>query len=253
MKTEHAKFIMIAVILLAGVLTDQISKLWAEANLASPRYEDSALVLEVDAAADAMALEEFLVLKLEGTRAEDVEVIARRFSQRDGMMLGPKSTLRAGDEVTIGLRPITVIDGYWDYMYARNPGAAWSFLATADEGFRRWFFFLTSFIAICLIGYFLVHAEWQQKRLIIALSLVLSGAIGNLIDRINYGYVIDFIAWHVGETYWPTFNLADAYISIGVGLMAIELLLGHRAAKASAAGAKDEVAEAGDAAENREH
>jgi len=74
----------------------------------------------------------------------------------------------------------------------------------------------------------LYKAEKDQYRLISALALVLGGAIGNLIDRIAYGYVIDFIAWHIEDKYWPTFNIADVAISVGVGLMAIELIFGYR-------------------------
>ncbi len=118
---------------------------------------------------------------------------------------------------------VSVVDGVWDFQYVENPGAAWGLLSRASESFRAPFFLIVSLLASALIlNYYVRSPErfWMRRW---ALALVFGGAIGNFIDRIRLGYVIDFIDWHWREAYhWPTFNVADAAISIGVVLLLIE-------------------------------
>ena len=107
----------------------------------------------------------------------------------------------------------------WEFRYAENPGAAWSFLANAPENIRVPFFYLVAIAACVMIVHFYRQAppELEVRRL--ALSMVLGGALGNSLDRLVHGYVVDFIAWHIGPHYWPTFNVADTFVCIGVGLL----------------------------------
>ena len=117
---------------------------------------------------------------------------------------------------------ITIIGGMWDFQYVENPGAAWGLLSRASESFRVPFFLVVSLVASCLILYYYLKAPahmWMRRW---AFALVFGGAIGNFIDRIRLGYVIDFIDWHWRDSHWPTFNVADAAISIGVALLLIE-------------------------------
>jgi len=109
---------------------------------------------------------------------------------------------------------------WFNWSLAYNTGAAWSFLSDAG-GWQRWFFIiLTVVVSIALIVW--IARCWKSERLLaFSLALVLGGAIGNLIDRALYGHVIDFIQWHYGGYYFPTFNVADMAISVGAALMLI--------------------------------
>ena len=122
---------------------------------------------------------------------------------------------------------VQVIDGFWSWRYAENKGAAWSLFARAGDAFRVPFLVGVSILAVFFIVSFVRKLEEHQKMLLYALCLICGGAIGNLIDRIYLGYVIDFIDWYVGNSHWPTFNIADSAISVGVGLIGLNMVLDH--------------------------
>jgi signal peptidase II len=130
-----------------------------------------------------------------------------------------------------------VIPHFWANRYAENPGAAWSIFANAPDSIRIPFFHFVSLLAIVLIGLYYARLQPNQRLLGVALSLVMGGAIGNLIDRVVRSYVIDFIDWHLNDAewhthwHWPTFNIADTGISVGVALIALDALLVWRASK----------------------
>ena len=111
---------------------------------------------------------------------------------------------------------IAIIKGFFNLTYIRNPGAAFGIFATANSAFRLIFFVGTSILALGLLGtifYRLHHDDvWGQ----LTVSSIFGGAIGNLIDRLRYGEVIDFLDFHVSGYHWPAFNVADSAISIGV-------------------------------------
>jgi signal peptidase II len=112
--------------------------------------------------------------------------------------------------------------------YVRNTGAAFSFLSQAG-GWQRWFFAGLALTASVAITIWLTRLKKGETLLAIALSLVLGGAIGNLIDRLLYGYVIDFIDVFYQDWHWPAFNIADSAITVGVMLMIADSFgLGHR-------------------------
>ena len=115
-----------------------------------------------------------------------------------------------------------VIEGFWNHRYVENPGGAWGLLADSSEQIRAPFFLIVSIGALIFIIGFFRQLEEHQKLMILSLSLVFGGALGNLIDRLHLSYVIDFIDWHVGDWHWPTFNIADAGITIGVILLLVE-------------------------------
>jgi signal peptidase II len=118
---------------------------------------------------------------------------------------------------------------FLDLRKAYNPGAAFSFLSDAS-GWQRWFF---SGLAVLIIGVLVV---WLRRlppghgRVALALALILGGAAGNLVDRVLYGHVIDFIDLYYGTWHWPTFNIADSAITLGAVLLILDALLGRRAA-----------------------
>ncbi|NOT53650.1 MAG: signal peptidase II [Deltaproteobacteria bacterium] len=111
---------------------------------------------------------------------------------------------------------IPVVPSFFDLTHLRNPGAAFSLFAQAPEWFRQPFFFVVTGIAIVALSVFLHQAKEEGLLLTIAVSGVLAGAIGNLIDRIMYGEVIDFLLVYWGDYHWPAFNVADSCITLGV-------------------------------------
>ena len=116
-----------------------------------------------------------------------------------------------------------------DFIHTRNTGAAFSFLATAG-GWQRWLF------AVLALGVSAVICVWLRRTvaalqplLVVGLTLVLSGAVGNVIDRLRLGYVVDFVAVHWDRHYFPAFNVADSCITVGAGLLILDALLSGRA------------------------
>ena len=117
-------------------------------------------------------------------------------------------------------RPIPVLPSF-NLMLTYNPGAAFSFLADGG-GWQRWFFLgLGTAVSIGLILW-LRRLKPEEKRLALALALILGGAIGNLIDRAWLGHVIDFIQLYYDHWYWPAFNLADSAITLGATLLVLD-------------------------------
>jgi signal peptidase II len=110
---------------------------------------------------------------------------------------------------------------YFNLTYVHNTGAAFSFLSDAG-GWQRWFFAGLAILISGVIAVWLARLKQHETLLAIALSLVLGGAIGNLIDRLAYGYVIDFLDVYYGTWHWPAFNIADSAITLGVMLMLAE-------------------------------
>jgi signal peptidase II len=110
---------------------------------------------------------------------------------------------------------------FFNLTYVHNPGAAFSFLSEAG-GWQRWFFSGLALTISIGITIWLAKLQKHETLLAAALSLILGGAIGNLIDRVAYGYVIDFIDVYYGNSHFPAFNIADAAINLGVFLMLAE-------------------------------
>ncbi|WP_445367412.1 signal peptidase II [Methylomonas sp. BW4-1] len=110
---------------------------------------------------------------------------------------------------------------YFNLTYVHNTGAAFSFLAQAG-GWQRWLFAGLAVVMSGIIAVWLHRLQKHETLMAVALSLVLGGAIGNLIDRVAYGYVIDFLDVYYQDWHWPAFNIADSAICIGVGLMLLE-------------------------------
>ncbi len=116
---------------------------------------------------------------------------------------------------------------FFQLTYVRNTGAAFSFLAQAG-GWQRWFFIMLSVSASIAIAYWLKNLPKDRPWEAAAWALVLGGALGNLIDRISYGYVIDFLDAFYQHWHFPAFNVADSAITIGVGMLLIDVVLAAR-------------------------
>ena len=131
--------------------------------------------------------------------------------------------------------PVIVVESFWQHRYTQNRGAAFSFLADAGEKVRVPFFHLVTLGALIFVFFYYRKVPTDDRVSQLALALVLGGALGNAVDRLLRGYVIDFIAWHWRDPlwlrpnlHWPTFNIADACISTGIVLL---LLAGLRSKK----------------------
>ena len=117
--------------------------------------------------------------------------------------------LRPGDSVYVA--------PFFNWVLVFNPGAAFSFLSDAG-GWQRWFFTALAIgIAAWIVSILPRHSG--EFRLSLAFTMILGGAVGNVIDRLRFGAVVDFIQWHAAGFYWPAFNLADAAICLGAALM----------------------------------
>ncbi|MDR3221714.1 MAG: signal peptidase II [Candidatus Accumulibacter sp.] len=118
---------------------------------------------------------------------------------------------------------------FWNWVLTFNPGAAFSFLSDAG-GWQRWFFTVLS-LAVSAWIVLLLRKHSGEFRLSLALTLVLGGALGNVIDRLRFGGVIDFIQWHAAGHYWPAFNLADSAITLGAILLLWDQLCPKRSSR----------------------
>jgi signal peptidase II len=158
---------------------------------------------------------------------------ARSFPEKLSAFVSQKDLLERG----LNDRSAVTVTGFWDNRYTQNRGAAWGFLAAAGEKFRVPFFHLVSIAAVIFIFSYYRKLREDQRYLQFALALVLGGALGNALDRVIRGYVIDFIDWHWFDPnwlrpnlHWPTFNVADAGISVGLVLLFLEMLVSKKPA-----------------------
>lgn len=240
------KFLQFFFIVFIGIGADQWTKMYASDRLATtrPTHFEHHMVLDVPKAADGKTLEEYLSTELTSNTPEELKTIARTYARTpDGDRLRPTDKLAADQKVHLVRREVVVVKDYWDFQYTRNPGAAFGFLADADHPARRPFFIVVSFLAIFIILYILKGVAFNQQLLIWGLGLIASGAMGNFIDRVRFNYVIDFIVWKYTDAHrWPTFNVADALICVGVGFMIIEIIRdGIKQRKEQAAGAANTI------------
>lgn len=157
-------------------------------------------------------------------------VLSTRFGWRTGYLLAAfgiymmdqatkawaARTLRYGDDRTI-------ISGFFDLIYTENRGIAFGQLQGGGS-FGRWFFVVLAILAAVAVFYYFLRTPRNDDRVLGACALLLAGIVGNLTDRARLGYVIDFIALHAGQYHWPTFNIADASITIGALLLAYDVV-----------------------------
>ncbi len=111
---------------------------------------------------------------------------------------------------------IPIVPNFFSITYIRNPGAAFGILASSSNGFRLLFFGFASLLALVLLGaifFRLRHDDWVGQ---LSIAAIFGGALGNLLDRVRFGEVIDFLDFYVDAYHWPAFNVADAAISVGV-------------------------------------
>ena len=125
---------------------------------------------------------------------------------------------------------IPVIDGFWNWYRTYNTGAAFSFLADAG-GWQHWFFVGLAVVICGMLVFWLKRTPRSDWRTAMPFALVIGGAIGNVIDRLRFGHVVDFIQWHWQGHYWPAFNVADSAIVAGAIGIALFGLIGPKSPK----------------------
>ncbi|GAB3092346.1 lipoprotein signal peptidase [Aestuariicella hydrocarbonica] len=114
-----------------------------------------------------------------------------------------------------------VITDFFNFTLLHNKGAAFSFLSDAG-GWQRWFFGAVAAVVSCVLVWWMARLDASKRWELMALALVLGGAIGNLYDRAVLGYVVDFIVVHYRDHFWPAFNLADSAICVGAGMLIVD-------------------------------
>lgn len=128
----------------------------------------------------------------------------------------------ASSQLTYGM-PVEVLPVF-NLTLQHNAGAAFSFLSDAG-GWQRWFFSAISLIVSIVLVVWIYRLQSHQRLLVISLTLILGGAIGNLWDRVLLGYVVDFIQLHYEQHRFPTFNIADSAITLGAILMILDMFV----------------------------
>lgn len=121
-----------------------------------------------------------------------------------------------------------VIQGFFNLVHVLNRGAAWGFLNSESIDWQRPLFIAITFIALGFIGYMLKTTPRHDKWMVVGLGLIAGGAVGNLIDRIRLGVVVDFLDFFVGQYHWPAFNVADIALSVGAGCILLSIFLNRK-------------------------
>ena len=119
---------------------------------------------------------------------------------------------------------IPVVSGLFSLVHTRNRGMAFGLMNRPGSDFSFYFLVAATFAAVILLLFWFTKLKDEERRLIFGISLILGGAIGNLIDRLRLREVIDFLDFHIGTYHWPAFNLADSAITLGTFWVAINLL-----------------------------
>ncbi|HMB43605.1 MAG TPA: signal peptidase II [Luteimonas sp.] len=116
--------------------------------------------------------------------------------------------------------PVPVIDGFWNWNLTHNTGAAFSFLAQAG-GWQHAFFVGLAVLISLTLSIWLSRTARSEWRTALPFALIIAGALGNVVDRLRLGYVVDFIEWYYRGFHWPVFNVADSCIVVGATLMVL--------------------------------
>jgi len=120
-------------------------------------------------------------------------------------------------------RSVPVIAGFFNITHIHNPGGAFGFLADQHAGLRHIVFLLVSTMALGLVAYFYAQTPRNYKVLAAGYAMILGGAVGNMIDRVRFGEVIDFLDFYLGDYHWPAFNVADSAITVGIVIFIFHL------------------------------
>lgn len=196
-------------------------------SLAMPGQDSAAVRAGVQ---EALANVTFATWFPEMLRKLDAEVVTKLFAEGRVHPVAPaeaamtaQSPVKVGETYLILERQIDVMGDWFKFTYAENPGAAFGFLKGLSADVRYWVFFLLTLVAFIVIGSIVGKLPTEGWLVLASFAGILAGAAGNFIDRLRYGYVIDFIDMDLGFMHWPTYNVADIAIALGVIALLIDL------------------------------
>jgi len=118
----------------------------------------------------------------------------------------------------------TIVNDVFDLTYVRNTGAAFGLFASVDSSLKAILLNSVAVVVFLIVSAYALRSSHKSVRLQLGLALILGGAVGNLLDRVRFGYVVDFLDFSVSGHHWPAFNVADSAICIGVGLLFLDML-----------------------------
>ena len=218
---------------------------WAQR--ANPAIDKAALSKGIDDALSDLTLREWLKRRLRRLGDDDIDRLATSGIHPlvgANPRVNPETLVKQGDVFLLEWRRIDVMGDWWKWLYAENPGAAFGFMKQVPETTRDLTFFGLTLIVFFAILVVVIRTEERFWVVNTALISILAGAAGNFVDRIRYGYVIDFIDMHLGFMRWPTYNVADIAITVGVILLIIDIMFNKESPLATPAKAEDEGADA---------
>ena len=125
----------------------------------------------------------------------------------------------------------TVIADVFDLTYVRNTGAAFGLFASVDSSVKAILLNSIAVVVFLIVSAYALRSSHKSVRLQVGLALILGGAVGNLLDRVRFGYVVDFLDFSISGHHWPAFNVADSAICIGVALLFLDMLGSDEAAE----------------------
>lgn len=123
----------------------------------------------------------------------------------------------------------SVIANFFDLTYVRNSGAAFGLFASVDSSLKAILLNSVAVVVFLIVSLYAIRSSHRSIRLQVGLALILGGAVGNLLDRVRFGYVVDFVDIAISGHHWPAFNVADSAICIGVGLLFLDMLRNEEA------------------------
>ena len=144
---------------------------------------------------------------------------------RGAPRVGADDRAAAGEIYLLEQREVEVVPGLFRCIYRENPNAAWGFFSGMSERWRGTFLLLANLVAMLAILVFYFRLDTTQRLDLVVFAAIFGGAIGNVVDRLRYTFVIDFLDMYVGKNHWPTYNVADIAITCGVALLLLEALL----------------------------
>lgn len=158
--------------------------------------------------------------------ADDVASLAPRALHpitSAGARLSGDEVVKDGEAYLLTEKHVDVMGDWWKFVYAENPNAAFGFMKGVPEATRHVLFLILNLLAFIVISSIVWRLPPGGWLVYVAFAGILAGAAGNFIDRLRFGYVIDFIDWDLGFTHWPTFNVADIAISVGVVVLILDI------------------------------
>jgi len=128
---------------------------------------------------------------------------------------------------------VPLVQGFFNLVHVHNKGAAFGFLGQVSGGFTRLFFIATSGLVLAVVGYLWLRLPGESWAAALGYSLIIAGALGNLIDRVRLGEVVDFLDFYWGRYHWPAFNVADSLVCLGAGVLVWVILTEEKSGNAS--------------------